>query len=88
MKGTLRANSGDMSRMATVDGLGITTLPDFLVCDELRAGVLTPLLHDYDLSPIDVYAVYLPGARRAARIKAMVAYLWEGLGQGNPAWKD
>jgi hypothetical protein len=35
-----------------------------------------------------VYAVYLPGARRAARIKAMVEYLWESLGKGQPPWGD
>jgi DNA-binding transcriptional LysR family regulator len=88
VKGRLRANSGDMSRLAVAAGLGITTLPTFLICDELRSGKLVPLLPEYSLPALDVYAVYLPGARRAARIKAMVEYLWEALGQGNPPWQQ
>jgi DNA-binding transcriptional LysR family regulator len=75
-----------MSRLATVAGLGITTLPTFLICDELRSGQLVPLLTDYPIPDINVHAVYLPGARRAARIKAMAEYLWVALGRGTPPW--
>jgi DNA-binding transcriptional LysR family regulator len=77
-----------MSRLAAVAGLGITTLPTFLACDELRSGALIPLLADYPMPEINVYAVYLPGARRAARIKSMVEYLWDALGRGSPPWGD
>lgn len=86
IKGRLRSNSGDMGRLAALDGLGITTLPVFIVCDDLRAGTLTELLTEHPIPAINVYAVYLPGARRAARIKAMVEYLWESLGKGKPPW--
>ncbi|OIQ85672.1 HTH-type transcriptional regulator DmlR [mine drainage metagenome] len=88
VKGLLRSNSGDMGRLAARDGLGITTLPDFIICDDLRSGALTALLPDYPIPPIHVYAVYLPGARRAARIKAMVEYLWDALGRGHPPWGE
>ncbi len=88
VKGRLRANSGDMGRLAALDGLGITTLPTFIVCDDLRAGRLVPLLTDHPLPSLAVHAVYLPGARRAARIKAMTDYLWDALGRGNPPWGD
>lgn len=86
VKGRLRANSGDMSRMAAVAGLGIAPLPSFMICDELRSSRLLPILADYPLPEINVYAVYLPGARRAARIRAMAEYLWDALGRGNPPW--
>lgn len=86
VKGQLRANNGDMNRLAAINGLGIILLPAFMVCDELRSGSLKPILTGYDLPGLDVYAVYLPGARRAARIKAMVEHLWDALGQGNPPW--
>lgn len=84
--GTLRANSGEMSRIAVTSGLGITTLPGFMICDELRSGSLISLLPDYPLPDLTVYAVYLPAARRAVRIKVMVEYLWQALGRGQPAW--
>jgi DNA-binding transcriptional LysR family regulator len=86
VKGTLRANSGDMSRMAAVNGLGITVLPCFSICDELRDGKLVEILQGYPIPELTVYAVYLPAARRAARVKVMVEYLWEMLGRGNPPW--
>ena len=88
VKGQLRANNGDMNRLAAINGLGVILLPTFMVCEELRSGRLATLLAEYQLPSLDVYAVYLPGARRAARIKAMVEYLWEGLGKGHPPWAD
>ncbi len=87
VKGRLRSNSGDLGRLAARDGLGITTLPDFIICDDLRSGALRALLPDYPIPSINVYAVYLPGARRSARIRAMVDYLWDALGRGNPPWQ-
>lgn len=87
VKGRLRANSGDMSRHAAAAGLGVALLPTFLVSDELREGRLLPLLADYAIPEIGVYAVYLPGARRSARIRAMVEFLWDALGQGHPPWQ-
>lgn len=87
VKGRLRANSGDMSRHAAAAGLGVALLPTFLVCDELREKLLLPLLADYAIPEIGVYAVYLPGARRSARIRAMVDFLWDALGQGHPPWQ-
>jgi DNA-binding transcriptional LysR family regulator len=87
VKGQLRTNNGDMNRLAAIDGLGIITLPTFMVCEELRTGSLVPILPDYKLPKLTVYAVYLPGARRAARIKAMTEYLWSALGQGHPPWE-
>ena len=88
VKGHLRSNSGDLGRLAAIDGLGITTLPEFLVCNDLRSGALMPLLAAYPIPAINVYAVYLPGARRAARIKAMVEYLWDAMGRGHPPWQS
>lgn len=87
VKGRLRANSGDMSRHAATAGLGIALLPTFLVCDELRSGRLQPLLVDYAQPELGVYAVYQPAARRSARIRVMVDYLWEALGKGQPPWQ-
>jgi len=87
VKGQLRASNGDMNRLAAIDGLGIITLPTFMICEELRTGSLVPILADYQLPRLTVYAVYLPGARRAARIKVMAEYLWNALGQGHPPWE-
>jgi DNA-binding transcriptional LysR family regulator len=88
VKGTMRTNNGDMNRLAAINGLGIAVLPTFMVCDELRTGTLQPILGDYPIADKYVFAVYLPGARRAARIKAMTDYLWDALGRGSPPWGE
>lgn len=88
VKGTLRANSGDMNRIAAINGLGVAVLPTFMISDELRSGALQPILADYPIPDKYVFAVYLPGARRSARIRAMVDYLWDALGKGHPPWAD
>lgn len=88
VKGTLRANSGDMNRIAAINGLGVAVLPTFMISDELRSGALQPILADYPIPDKYVSAVYLPGARRSARIRAMVDYLWDALGKGHPPWAD
>lgn len=87
VKGQLRANNGEMNRLAALDGLGVIMLPAFMVCDDLRSGALVPVLADYPLPALSVYAVYLPSARRAARVKAMVEFLWDALGRGHPFWE-
>lgn len=86
VKTAFSSNNGDMNRLAAVGGLGIVILPTFFLCEDLRENRLIPILQDYPLPTSDVYAVYLPGARRAARIKAMVEFLWDKLGRGNPPW--
>ncbi|MBU3735981.1 MAG: LysR family transcriptional regulator, partial [Methylobacterium sp.] len=76
VKGALRSNNGEMNRLAALGGLGIVQLPTFLVCDELRSGALLPILQDFPIPDLQVYAVYLPGARGSARIRSLVDYLW------------
>lgn len=87
VKGGMRANNGDMNRIATINGLGLAVLPTFMVCDELRSGTLRQVLSDYAIPDKHIYAVYLPSARRAARVKAMTEFLWEAFGKGKPPWE-
>jgi DNA-binding transcriptional LysR family regulator len=86
VKTAFGSNNGDMSRLAAVGGMGVVILPTFFLCEDIRAGKLVPILTNYPLPSSDVYAVYLPGARRAARIKAMIEFLWDSMGRGSPPW--
>lgn len=86
VKGSMRANNGDMNRLAAISGMGLAILPTFMICNELRAGTLRKVLADFPIPDKHIYAVYLPSARRSARVKVMVEYLWDALGRGNPPW--
>jgi len=86
IKGHLRANSGEMIRLAALAGLGIAMQPTFLIGADLRAGRLARVLPDYQLETATAYVVYLPGSRRSARVHAMYEYLRDAFGPGEPPW--
>lgn len=84
--GYLTADNGDVLRAAALAGDGIAQLPAFLVQDDLRAGRLVPLLSDYHLPPLGVYAVYPSRRYLPAKVRAFVDFLaetWRDL----PSWE-
>ncbi len=87
VKGRLRANSGEMTRLAALAGLGIAVEPTFLVGEDLRAGHLVRVLPDYELESAMAQAVYLPGSRGSARILALYNHLKDAFGPGSPPWE-
>lgn len=54
------------------EGQGAALLPDFMLRDDLATGRLTPYLPDYLAKAFPVYLTYRPGARRIARIYAVL----------------
>lgn len=73
--GTMRANSGEMLRIAAVAGCGVILEPYFIVGEDLRAGRLVPLLPDYSVEPRTAYAIYQHAGRYSAKTRAFVDYL-------------
>lgn len=55
-----------------VAGHGVAFLPDFMLQDALRAGVLERCVPGYTSFPLPVYLSYRPGARRIARLDATI----------------
>lgn len=85
VQGTLSANNGDFSRVAAVGGLGVTLVPVFMACDDLRAGRLEPALEDFEMEPQGVHAVYPHNRHLSAKVRAFVDYLVESFGP-TPPW--
>lgn len=88
VRGSFRANNGDMLRLAALAGRGIVMQPTFLVGDDLRTGSLVPVLADYTPAQPTAYAVYLGGARRLARVKAFVEYISGAVAAMQPVWDE
>lgn len=86
VKGSLRANSGDMVRLAALAGMGVMYQPTFLVADDLRSGTLVRLFTDYQVRQSAAYAVYLGSARRSARVRAFVDFFSQAFGGDAPVW--
>lgn len=66
-------------RAAALAGLGIATLPDFIVEEEVRRGALKKIDLGAELAPIPVYAVVRADARKLPRIRAVVEHLAQTL---------
>lgn len=85
---TLRANNGDALVAAAIAGQGLVYQPSFLVSREIRDGLLVPV--SLDLEPVElggVYAVYPPGRRPAAKVRAMIDFLAERF-RPTPPWEQ
>jgi DNA-binding transcriptional LysR family regulator len=82
---TLESNNGDVLCAAAVEGMGIVLSPTFIVCDALRSGKLVPLLQQYGLKPVAIYAVFPSSRLVSAKVRLWVDFLVEKLGD-NPHW--
>ena len=86
VEGPLLANNGDAIRAAAVSGLGVALLPDFLVCDDLRAGRLVSILSDWSEWRSAVWAIYPHHRHLAAKVRLFVDFLAARFGGDAPPW--
>lgn len=88
VKGSWRANSGDILRIAALAGEGITCQPSFLVGEDIRKGRLVRVLCNYRLSDLAMYAVYPSRRHLSAKVRVLVDYLAGELADPPPwdAW--
>lgn len=83
--GRLRFNGAEACVAAAVEGFGITRSPAFAAADDLRAGLLVPILCEVEPEPIHLHAVYPHARHLAAKVRAFVDFL-AGRYAGEPAW--
>lgn len=71
----LSASNGDVLREAAVSGLGIACLPNFLAYEAINAGLLTPILTDYEWARLDIFAVYPKTTILPKRTRAFLDFI-------------
>lgn len=81
----IQTNNGDTCLAAALAGQGIILQPDFVVGDDVEAGRLVELLPEYSAGDLGVYAVYPSRRHIAPKVRALIAFLSEHLGQTPPA---
>lgn len=81
----MRADNGDMLRIAACAGLGVVVLPTFIAAPAIAAGTLDILLRDYPLEESALHAVMPAGRAATARIRALVDFLAARFGS-EPSW--
>ncbi|GAB5389153.1 MAG: LysR family transcriptional regulator [Alphaproteobacteria bacterium] len=75
--GSLRANSGELLCAAARNGLGIVSLPEFVMICEMQSGRLTRLFEDFQLRKIGIHAVYPHSRHLSPKVRVFVDYLVE-----------
>lgn len=86
----LTVNSSESLRVAALAGMGIAVLPTYAIGPDLRAGRLVPLLTEWQprggLADADtLYAVYLPSRYPSPKVRALIDFLLEKMGD-IPPW--
>jgi DNA-binding transcriptional LysR family regulator len=77
--GTIKADNGDMLRLAALSGAGLIFQPLFIVSDDLQAGRLVQVLADEASIELGIYALYPSRKHLSAKVRTFVDFLVEQL---------
>ncbi|MGK5078701.1 LysR family transcriptional regulator [Janthinobacterium sp. HLX7-2] len=75
ISGPIRADNGDIIRLAALSGAGILFQPHFIVDEDLAAGRLIQLLPGWQSAELGVYAVYPSRKHLSAKVRTFVDFL-------------
>ncbi len=81
----LKANNGDFLVKMAEKGHGIAFIPTFIAYEALLDKALVPLMTDYELPPINAYAVYPKNRYVSQRCRFFIDFVIERIGD-NPYW--
>lgn len=73
--GRLTVNNGETLMAASEAGLGISQIPEFTVCDSIRAGRLIPVLDHLPRPQIDIHAIYPEGKYIQPKLRAFIDFI-------------
>jgi DNA-binding transcriptional LysR family regulator len=80
--GPLRVNNGEALMPAVLAGLGIATLPDFIVGDAISSGEVEVILREWKQAEGAVHLVTPPGGPRPARVEVLADFLTKHFAKG------
>ena len=84
IRSRINANNGDVLTEAAAQGLGITLQPDFIADSFLAAGRVEPILTDFPVPELGIYAM-LPSNRHVPyRVRALMDFLAAALAESCP----
>jgi DNA-binding transcriptional LysR family regulator len=78
----LTTNSGEICQAVALAHQGVILQPSFVVEDDLAAGRLVELMPEYKSVELGVYAVYPTRKHVPAKVRALIGFLVEALGEG------
>ena len=77
VQGSFRVNNTIAMLEAATSGLGVLMLTSVNVDRAITAGLLEPVLEDYDMPGPNIYALYLPNRYLSSKARAFIDYMVE-----------
>jgi DNA-binding transcriptional LysR family regulator len=75
VEGRLRVNAAEGVREAVLSGLGLAIASEWMFAPELRSGVVRPVLTDWALPPLDLWAAFPSGRQINAKARAFTSFI-------------
>lgn len=75
-------NAPHAVRMAALKGLGFCQIPYLSVSDDIEAGTLVPVLEEYELRGVGIYAVYAERRHMPIKLRAFVDHMVKAFANG------
>lgn len=75
VSGRVRVSAAEGVRAAVLGGLGVALTSQWMFADELSRGDVVPLLKDWQLPPLDLWAVFPTGRLASAKARAFVDFV-------------
>jgi DNA-binding transcriptional LysR family regulator len=88
VQGNWRCNSGQAVLEAALRGIGLCQLPDYYVLEHLRSGALVSLLDNQQPPDTAVWALYPQQRHLSPKVRQLVDFLKQGLGERSEYRKD
>jgi DNA-binding transcriptional LysR family regulator len=83
VSGRILVSAAEGVRAAVLASMGIAVASEWMFAPELKSGQVTPVLTDWTLPSVELWAVYPTGRLASAKARAFVAFVEELLG-GEP----
>ena len=83
VEGGLQIDNGEALRVATLEGAGISYMPEDLVRDDLAAGRLVPILSGWQMLTLPIYLIH-PSRRVPRRVAVLMDTLADELKVSHP----
>ena len=87
VQGPMTFNGGEIEMPSLRAGLGVALLPDFLVCEDIRAGRLECALTDWEAGNLTLHLLSPPGRGKPKRLEVFADFMVKRFGGKNPPWQ-
>jgi DNA-binding transcriptional LysR family regulator len=82
--GRLRVNAAEGIREGVLAGLGLAVASEWMFAPELKSGAVRPVLEDWSLPPLDLWAVFPTGRQASTKARAFAGFIERQLSERGP----